>query len=629
MAATMKYLWTFFLASFILNANVASSVSGSIDVEQLAKIFKENIQTKDLQALYYATKGYELLNLKVDNVVQLCKDLKEIKVEMTNIEQVFYLTKAATATMCHNSLTPDVMTAATRAMDKNEATMLDVYRSMETLRAIGKGQVTESQNGLQGMIEYLKKDGTVLNYGLAFHMCTYAFCEKWATEHLEEILSRADEVDGRILQWEGGLPVTSTTLTGILAIAEKTGAKPLTQDQADKFAEYLLSRRSVQTAKGAAYLLDAALALSKAKGVSPVSITLKGKKYIASNSDNIQVAITDLVGRPIPTLSKETVLAQSATRLADDVVVLSKQPLTVHPSDKSIYILDLMKVKPEYGLYKVALSAGTKTATLTVAVLGDIQVPTVEIGVGDIDGTSNPKTTTVQYPNTLAQRLEADHLQRVFLKFSIRDKAQNKPVTLQQAFVRVADSEDNEIIFIAEPDTGKSYKVDLNVGVISKHFGHNSGVYSVELLLGDSAIANPIRWKLTNINFKFGREPVQIATKSSLRAARPEIIHQFRAPEPRPPRSVSDVFAALCLAPLLLLLVLWARVGVNLSNFPCTLSAPIFHLGLGAILALYVLFWLQLSMFESIRYLMVLGLITFISGHRLLRHLVSTRKAVH
>lgn len=66
-----------------------------------------------------------------------------------------------------------------------------------------------------------------------------------------------------------------------------------------------------------------------------------------------------------------------------------------------------------------------------------------------------------------------------------------------------------------------------------------------------------------------------------VRSALPEIRHQFRAAEPRPPRALSDTCAALCAAPLLLLLVLWARLGVNLTGLPLSPSVPLFHLALG------------------------------------------------
>lgn len=111
-------------------------------------------------------------------------------------------------------------------------------------------------------------------------------------------------------------------------------------------------------------------------------------------------------------LKPDEVVAQSGTRLADDVVVLSKQPLTQKPNEPTTYVLNLSKIKAQYGLYKIALSAGAKAASVNVAVLGEIQVSSVEVGIGDVDGTTSPKITTIAYPNELKETLQADHLQK-------------------------------------------------------------------------------------------------------------------------------------------------------------------------------------------------------------------------
>lgn len=58
---------------------------------------------------------------------------------------------------------------------------------------------------------------------------------------------QADEIDGKLLQWEGGLSTTSLVLTGLLKFP---AVKSLTQVQADKVANYLLSRVTVQTPRG-------------------------------------------------------------------------------------------------------------------------------------------------------------------------------------------------------------------------------------------------------------------------------------------------------------------------------------------------------------------------------------------
>jgi hypothetical protein len=46
----------------------------------------------------------------------------------------------------------------------------------------------------------------------------------------------------------------------------------------------------------------------------------------------------------------------------------------------------------------------------------------------------------------------------------------------------------------------------------------------------------------------------------------------FREPETRPSKLVSNAFTLLVLSPLLLLLACWAKLGVNIANFPLSLS---------------------------------------------------------
>ncbi|KAL4720942.1 hypothetical protein ACJJTC_003390 [Scirpophaga incertulas] len=280
---------------------------------------------------------------------------------------------------------------------------------------------------------------------------------------------------------------------------------PLTEEQRVKFAQYLAAR-SVLTPRGASLLLAAATALADDQP-SPISIMFKGKKYVTSDSDSIEFTISDLIGRPVKGLSTDDVVAQSGTRLADDVVVLSKQVLTQKPNEPTTYVLNLGKIKSQYGLYKIALSAATKSTSVNVAVLGEIKLTSAEVGVGDADGTTSPKVTTVPYPTKLTTKLQADHLQKVSLKFSVHDQ-HGKAVWVQQAFVRLAAG-DREAIFVAEPDSAKAYKVDLNVAGIAKHLDYASGAYSLSIYLGDSAVSNPIAWDLAELVFNFGKDVPQ------------------------------------------------------------------------------------------------------------------------
>jgi len=67
----------------------------------------------------------------------------------------------------------------------------------------------------------------------------------------------------------------------------------------------------------------------------------------------------------------------------------------------------------------------------------------------------------VAYHSKASFVLEADWHQRLAMKFTLKDKSTKEPITMHQAFVKLINAANKEIIFVAEPDTGKSYRFDL------------------------------------------------------------------------------------------------------------------------------------------------------------------------
>ena len=107
---------------------------------------------------------------------------------------------------------------------------------------------------------------------------------------------------------------------------------------------------------------------------------------------------------------------------------------------------------------------------------------------------------------------------------------------------------------------------------------------------------------------------------------KPEIRHLFREPEKRPPQVVSTAFTGLCLVPIGIMLVAWMKLGVNISSFPISLPSIGFHLGLASIFGLYLQFWLHLDMFSTIKYLIMVGVVTFLCGNSMLVKIAEKRK---
>lgn len=475
--------------------------------------------------------------------------------------------------------------------------------------------------------------------GHSFHIAAVVGGDMTTTvfNRIEDAIVQADEVDGRFLQFEGGLSITALIVSGAYRLATTANKPPpITGPQAVKFSHYFLSRRSVQTSKGAYSLLDVLHILTTNKYHIPVVVSLSGPGVVSSEQPKVSVKVTDLLGQPLAT-DPLSVTVESATRSADDVVVLSKKKFEP-TTDKTVFSVNLMEAKPEPGLYKLSVSAvpakadprlvGNVGVILPLKVMCSVTVDNFEIGIGDSDQTIEPKFDKVVFPSKLGRVLEVDSQQKLVAKFSLKDKASGKPLEVHQAFLRFHNKDsDQEIIFIAtwknEP-TFKGYRIDLDMATKASEFGHLSGLYSVHLLVGDVILSNSFSWQLADVRLKLARDSQP--SSANIYLPKPEIKHLFREPERRPPMFVSTFFTGLVAVPFLILLILWAKLGVNISNFPLSLSALGFHLGLGAIFMLFGLFWLELNMFQTLKYLLGLGVVTFLSGNQLLARIAANRK---
>lgn len=485
-------------------------------------------------------------------------------------------------------------------LEKEGSSSTEIRYAIEALKLIGE-TVPNPTKIAQNLQARLKDDDSLTSVAQALHAASLlGNAGQFANQHVEDVVVQADEVDGRMLQWEGGLSITGLLLTGILKLSV---AKPFTQTQADKFATYLLTRKTVQNPKGIVTLIEAATALSKSS-VFPVSITYFESSQVTTEKPDLRIRISNLFGQPLKP-APSTVVAQSATRVVDDVVVLSKQPL-VPGKEPTEFVLSL---KLEPGQYRVGLTAGSHSAALMIKVLGPIVLQWLEVGLGDADGSSAPRMTKLHYPSKLTSVLQADSSQHLILRFSLSR-------TVHQPFLRMNTGK-REIVFVAELDNSKAYKIDVNLASELSY----SALFDLELILGDSIMSNPIRWSFGSIDVKLGAgEPKQAA----IRGPRPEIKHMFRPAESRPPQAVSMLFTALAGAPLLLLLILWLKLGINFNNF--AIAALPFHIGLGSIFALFTCFWLKLDMFTTSAWLIPIGGFTFLAGHQILSKLAKQKK---
>jgi len=293
--------------------------------------------------------------------------------------------------------------------------------------------------------------------------------------------------------------------------------------------------------------------------------------------------------------------------------------------DESVFELNLMDAKPARGFYKLKLNVDSENAEIDVKVTSTVSTESVEVSIVDKDSSSAVRTVLLHHPIKAVNVLQVDNHQKIIMQFQIKDQATKELLTVHQVFIRFSSLSGQEIIFVAEPDASQTYKFDLDIGANAKDFAYISGQYTMALIIGDAVIENPSIWELVDIELKFQDAPLSKNNNEYTHLPLPEIKHLFREPEIRPSLTVSNIFTVLTIAPILLLLILWIVLGVNLKNFSFSISCIGFHLGLGGIFGVYVLYWTQLNMFTTMKYVSILAIPTFLFGNRLLSSIAAKR----
>lgn len=596
----------------------------------MQQIFTDGLKSNDLQSIYYSAINSK--NIPAATKTEVCKKLSGLFTDskLQEYEKNYYYIGASKTLACSEKIPDTIISQLKSSFDKDFTSSQELfyaYFTQSTLNeAFLKTEITQEKLS-KNLLALAKKDDSLQSLGYGFFLASnLGPSASSIIDRIEDAFAQADEVDGKMLQFEGGLSITALIVNGALRVTSVNKKPlPLSAEQTKKFTAYFMARRSVTQAKGASLLLESLRTIMNEKSISPVAIRIADNGQITPESPILQVRICDLLGEPLK--EKPANVKVTITSKTDSKKVIDGESLVPVAADLSLYKLDLKQKQLLKGSYKVDVAAGTyKQSNLLINILGRVRVEKLEFSISEADSQTPTKKASIGVNGKFPEVYNLDQQQKLNLRFDLLDDQTSKVISVHQAFVRFSDNTGAEIVFIAEQDVVKAYKFEMDVGARASDFGGNSGTYNVDLVIGDASLVNSFVRNLGQINLKFSIESKkEKANGAPLRQARPEIHHLFREPEKRPPRFVSDVFAGLCLAPILILFILWGRLGINVSNFSLSLSALGFHGGLGAIFALFLCFWLKLDMFQTIQYLLGLSILTFLCGNRVLRYIASKR----
>uniref|UniRef100_A0A915JYJ6 Dolichyl-diphosphooligosaccharide--protein glycosyltransferase subunit 2 n=1 Tax=Romanomermis culicivorax TaxID=13658 RepID=A0A915JYJ6_ROMCU len=531
----------------------------------------------------------------------------------------------------------------------------DLYKAVFSARKL---QIKIDNAKLSAALQSaMKKDDSALNLSYIFHAA--ALLEEVPVDifvsKTEDCVAQADEIDNKFLQFEGGISATAFTVSGIYLLAQRAKKSPtIKSEEVIKLSNFLVARKGVKLARPAYYVLQALQILTTNPYHVPVVVSKVGSSDVSSKQPSIKIRFTDLLGKSLD--QSLTVVCNVAEKVSTKTSLFTKKQLK-HDASNKLYELNIIESKPSVGFYNLKLSAtstdkrfvGNDQIDMTIKATTEITVENTQLALIDREQSATA-SNTIKVPSfsKLSTRLDADQHQKMIISFVVKDKSTNAAMKVHQTFIIFTHVESSrEIIFIAECDANKMYTFDVDFSKSAKDFDYQSGKYTIRLILGDFVANNPIDWVMAEIHLKF---PVQeIVEKSTVEhitfQKKPEIVHMFRPAEKRPSRIVSDSFTILVLLPLLVLFIMWLRIGINISNFQFNLCTIGFHVGLASksfysvfsntpsrcsrftgIFGLYFVFWLQLNMFQTLKYLAAIACFTFLTGNRVLKSMAERRK---
>lgn len=616
----------------LVSQSMATS-SPVIKSDALTKSFNTAKPYVELIPTFYAVAGLRLLGAS-DIAPEVCA-LAKAKVNKANVESIYQaLSLASFDPKCTLPVADFKATIAASASSKSVA---DLY--FYTMIAGLEKTKIDSKALAKAVTDALKADSSIMNQAYSLHIASVLGegQEKSFVSSIEDILEQADEVDGQFMQYEGGVGTTSFVLEGIFLLSEKANvlSAKLTQDRLTKFANYLTAKRFPANVRSAYYLTRAALKLSNNKFLVPMVLNRLSPVSVSAASPSLVISLTNIMGGKLT--QKLGVEALSAKSVKNTLFAETKT-FTAKSNDGTTFELKLIDSSKKLvaDFYKVKINVTPKSSQffllkseVDVKATAQVTITDFQIGTADRDQ-SNPKLTKLEENAKLSTRLDGDSQMKVYIRFAVKDKTTSAPIEAHQVFVRFTDAKTaREIVFLGQASSTNLYNADIDMLSNAKNFRHSSGVYTIELVVSDPLIENSISWKVGDIKLNFGGDSdhseLSSSDKAALYAKKPEIKHLFREAEAMPPKTVSTVFAVLCAAPLVLLLILWVSIGFNFSKFQLSLSAIVFHSALAAIFGLFWCYWTQLNMFQTVRYLAIIAMITLFAGNKLLKNLAANK----
>lgn len=644
---------------------------------------KEDGSYGSLEETYQALRSFQVLGIEAKDSDQPCQlAFEALKSSSAQIKDIFYALKITEILKCPFSDADVVKGIVSKLLShiKGANSLLDYYYPVSCLVSI-KNQDSASESGIiledasnifhsiktlsqnDGTWRYTSSEGESSPHAAGLALEALAGVVALAESNIEQskirlvkndIIKLFDNLesyeDGSLYFDEkpvdasrengGSLSATSSVVRGVKAFAAVIPGKlNIPEDKVVGIANFFLSIGVPGSSIEMYHQLDSLGNLEDNSITIPLVLSIPATVLSLTSREHLKVMVSTVLGSAAPPMVVNLVRAVKLD--SKDAPIVHDQELEFN-LENSAYTMDFLSKGVDVGKYYLTFevsphnvehgktySAGGQVQVL-ITITGVIKISNSEIAVLDTDTGSAETLKKLDLSKEETVSLSANHLQRLHLSFQMTSPPGGffKP---HQVFLRLRHESKVEHIFLLKP-SGKKFELVLDfLGLVEK-FYYLSGAYTIELAVGDSTMENSFLKLLGYLELDLPEAPENAARPrpaaidvASRFAPDAEIAHIFRTPEKLPPAELSYAFLTLTLLPFLGFLIgLWS-LGVNLKNFPTAglplVSGILFHSGILAVLVLYILFWVKLNLFTTLKYLGFLGLFLVVVGHNILSHL--------
>ncbi|CAM0884274.1 unnamed protein product [Alopecurus aequalis] len=451
-----------------------------------------------------------------------------------------------------------------------------------------------------------------------------------------------DEKNIDASEYKGPITTSASVVRGVTSFANVVSGKlNIPGEKILGLAKFFLGIGLPGSAKDCFNQIESLSLLENNRVFVPLILSLPSKVLSLTSKDQLKVEVTTVFGSAAPPLRVNLVQVLGS----DSKVITTDSKELQFDVDNNVHYLDITPLKIDVGKYSLVFEISLQDPehetvyttggrnTETVVVTGLIKVEKAEIGIAENDAGTSESVEKLDLLKDTKVSLSANHLQKLRLSFQLATPL-GRTFKPHQVFLKLKHESKVEHLFVV-PSSGRQFKIVLDfLGLVEK-FYYLSGTYDLELSVGDASMENSFLRALGHLELdlpeaseKAPRPPAQAVDPLAKFGPQKEISHIFRVPEKRPAKEVSLAFTGLILLPFVGFLIGLIRLGVNLKNFPSlpgpAAFASLFHVGIGAVLLLYVLFWVKLDLFTTLKYLGFLAVFLVFVGHRALSNLAST-----